>query len=543
MKKIMNKLLPFILISLLFSPLCISEEKKDPAEVTIGERLFLETRFAQAYYANPNKADPAVAKTITVNGAFKSPFAGKTMNCRACHMVDEHAENPSAGMRTYSDYSKRPPVPLRDDGNKTSGRNSMSMVNISLPHHSQNSAIFHFDGQFNSMEDLVLGTFTGRNFGWTVTETEKAKKHIAKIIREDDGKGELAQEFGGAYRKIFNATDNSIASEFILPAEYRLDVTTATDQQILNLVAKLVSVYVTQLTFQIDDNGQYTGSPYDKFLALNNLPRKPLKNESNTAYSKRLLTAVNKLKQPRYLSENAKVNKFISHKQAFKFGNDELKGMKLFFSRAKNEKSGGNCVSCHTAPHFSDFGFHNTGLTQENYDILHGKGSFNKLLIPSLVKRNRNYDEFLPATSKHPNAKSRFRSIAEKSKVGYTDLGLWNVLGNMDIPAPQTKLKNIMCAQAKETNINSCSNSDLLANAIAAFKTPVLRDIEHSNPYLHTGQFSELANVIRVYIRSSELAREKKLRNSEKHIEDIKLEEKDIPYLVSFLKALNEDYE
>ena len=539
----MKKFIPFILINLLASSVCSAEEENDPAEIAIGERLFLETRFAQAFYANPDKADPTVAKTITVNGALKSPFTGKTMNCRVCHMVDEHADNSLAGMRSYSDFNQRPPVSPRTDGKKTSGRNSMSMVNISRPHHSQKSAIFHFDGEFNSMEDLVRGTLTGRNFGWQVTETQKAIKHIAAIIREDDGKGELAEEFGGAYSKILKATDKSIASEFTLPSEYRLDVATASDEEILNTVAKLVSAYVTQLTFQIDDKDQYNGSPYDKFLELNNLPRKPHKNESDKVYSERLLTAINKLKQPRYVIANTESNKFNSHNQAFEFGKKELNGMKLFFSRATNAKSGGNCASCHSAPHFSDFGFHNTGLAQQNYDALHGLGSFNQLLIPSLAQRNRQYNEFLPATAKHPKAKSRFRSIAEKSKVGYTDLGLWNVLGNLDMPAPQTKLKTIMCSQAKENTTNTCSNSDLLENSIAAFKTPVLRDLEHSNPYLHTGQFSDLADVIRLYIRSSAMAEENQLRNTEKQIREIKLVEKDIPALLSFLKSLNEDYE
>ena len=45
------------------------ENEEDPAQISIGERLFLETRFAQAHYANPNKADPVTDKTMTVNQA------------------------------------------------------------------------------------------------------------------------------------------------------------------------------------------------------------------------------------------------------------------------------------------------------------------------------------------------------------------------------------------------------------------------------------------------------------------------------------------
>ena len=130
-----NILPVYLLVFFSVQNILLAEE--DPAEVAIGERLFLETRFAHAYYASPNKSDPVMAKTLTVNSELESPFAGKTMNCRACHMVDEHVKSPLAGMRSYADYAKRPPVPKRDDDAKTSVRNSMSMVNISYPHQTQ----------------------------------------------------------------------------------------------------------------------------------------------------------------------------------------------------------------------------------------------------------------------------------------------------------------------------------------------------------------------------------------------------------------------
>lgn len=530
-----------IFILMFFSAHTTLLAEEDPAEVAIGERLFLETRFAQAYFANPAKADPVMNKTVTSKRSLNSPFAGKTMNCRACHMVDEHAENPVAGMRSYADYAKRPPVPKRDDGAKTSGRNSMSMVNISLPHQTQKSAIFHFDGEFNSMEDLVRGTFTGRNFGWTARENKLAIKHIANIIRKDDGKGELAQEFGGAYSTLLKGTDKNIAKEFKLPPEYRLDVTTANDQQILDTVAKLVSAYVTNLSFQVDNQGQYVGSPYDLFLKKNNLPRKPNKNETLQDYSSRLINTINKLKQPRFVTE--KDNKFVSHKQKFMFAEKELQGMKLFFKKGSKNTAGGNCISCHTAPHFSDFGFHNTGLSQHNYDALHGAGSFMNLLIPKLAARNNNHNAFLPATMKHPSATSRFRSIAAKNKPGFTDLGLWNVFANPDMPKPQKKLSAIICAQEKANNETTCNKTSLLDRTIAAFKTQVLRDLGHSNPYMHSGQFLNLQQAVRFYITTSALANSNNLRNAEPALKEINLTEKDIMPLVSFLKSLNEDYE
>lgn len=514
-------------------------EEADPAQIAIGERLFLETRFAQAFYANPAKADPVLDKTITSKQSLPGPFAGKTMNCRACHMVDEHAENPLGGMRSYADYSSRPPVPARKDSAKTSNRNAMSMVNISIARN--NGTVFHYDGEFNSMEDLVRATLSGRNYGWQPQEKAIAFKHIAAMVRKDNGKGELAKEFGGSYRKILTGTAKGIPAEFVLPAEYRVNVKTASDKQIVDAVARLISAYVTDLAFSRDEKDQYNASPYDEFLKINNLPRKENKGESLTAYSQRLLKAVDALENPKFVT--AKTKSFASHKQKFVFSENELQGMKLFFKKGNKTTSGGNCASCHTAPHFSDFGFHNSGLVQHNYDTLHGAGAFNKLTIPTLAERNKNYNTFLPATAKHPQAKSPFRAIAAKNKPGFTDLGLWNVFANPDMPAPQQKLRKIMCAQASLTNKKPCNDDALLTDSIAAFKTPVLRDLGHSNPYMHSGQFTDLEQAVRFYISSSSLAKTKQLRNAEQNIKDINLQEKDIQPLVAFLKSLNEDYE
>ena len=535
-----------LLASIVVSPsLVIAEEEADPAEIAIGERLTMETRFAQAYFANKGKADPALNYTRTTGENLRGPFAGKTMNCRSCHMVDEHAENPLAGMRSYADFAARPTVPQRTDGQPTSMRNSMSMVNISRPFvHGQQGdqqALFHFDGEHNSIEDLVRSTLGGRNFGWLPGEAAIATKHIANIIRNDDGKGELAQEFGGSYAKVLTGTDKSLAKEFRLPAEYRVDVANATDQQILDAVAKIIGAYVTDLAFIQDDNGNYNTSPYDVFLEKNGLPRQPVKGENIATYNLRLLKKLDKLTKPKFVTE--KDGKFETHKQKFVFGKKELEGMKLFFRKGNNNQTGGNCASCHTAPHFSDFGFHNTGLTQHNYDALHGVGSFMKLAIPELGIRNGNYNKFLPKTAKHPNASSRFRELASKDKPGMTDLGLWNVFANPDMPAPQDKLNNIMCYQAKAAGIKDCSQKSLLPTTIAAFKTPVLRDLAHSSPYMHTGQFNSIKESIQFYVTASALANSKQLRNTDPALKAINISDSDVDELVAFVNALNEDYD
>lgn len=537
-------LVSLLLTGLAALPLVVmaGEEESDPAEIAIGERLFLETRFAQAYYANAQKADPTLDTTRTTNGDLRGPFAGKTMNCRSCHMVDEHFDNPLGGMRSYSDFAARPPVPTRGDGQQTSLRNSMTMVNISKPWvHGEQGALFHFDGEFNSIEDLVRGTLTGRNFGWLVHENDIAIKHIADVIRKDDGKGELAKEFGGSYQKVLTGTENSLTKEFNLPDEYRVDVANASDKQILDAITKLIGVYVTDLNFEQDEQGNYIASPYDVFLRKNSLPRQPAKDESITNYNQRLLDEVNKLSVPRFV--NDKDREFETHKQKFVFGQKELAGMKLFFRKGNNKQSGGNCASCHTAPHFSDFGFHNTGLTQANYDATHGNDAFNKLAIPTLKVRSQYHNNYLPVTAKHPKATSIFRSPVSKEKPGATDLGLWSVFANPDMPAPQEKLHKIMCYQAKANKRYDCSVDKLLSLTVAAFKTPVLRDLGHAGPYMHSGQFNNIKDSITFYITASALAKSNRIRNAAPELSDIHLLENDVDLLVAFVNALNEDYD
>ncbi|MBK7928823.1 MAG: hypothetical protein IPJ98_15440 [Bryobacterales bacterium] len=169
-------------------------EESDPPEVTLGERLFLETRFAQAFKAfldrgygvnNPEAAaDPVMESTVTTAQALPGPFAGASMNCRACHMVDEHAATAGGGMRSYADFARKSPVPLRlGDPARSAPHNSPSLVNASLsPPWFRSPSM-----RFASIEDLVRGTFTGRNLGWLPSEEAAAVAHIARIIREDNG--------------------------------------------------------------------------------------------------------------------------------------------------------------------------------------------------------------------------------------------------------------------------------------------------------------------------------------------------------------------
>lgn len=584
------------------------EGPADPPEITIGERLFLETRFAQFFGqflssgAGVNEplpaGDPVMNTTATTGEPLPGPFAGLSMNCRACHLVDEHVETPGGTMRTYADFARRSPIPAREDGATTAPRNSPALVNATLPR--AGGLLLHFDAEFASTADLVQATFTGRNFGWLPGERSLAIAHLARVVREDDGTGALAQDFGSLpYSVVLKGTDPSIPEEFRLPEAFRVNVQTASDAEIFRAVSQLVSAYTEGLVFSQDESGAFNLSPYDVFLEINGLPRKPAPRESALDYSRRLLSLIERLehdgrlswvtknphKQTRGRHRHLKFvkrnpatedGKFQFHDQPFTFGQEELQGFKMFFAEPSRTTSisdslrrgkAGNCIACHQAPTFTDFRMHNTGTAQAEYDRIHGAGSFAQLRIPGLRERNAAHNLYLPATEQHPHAVGPFRAVPTADNPNLTDLGVWNVFANPDFPASQRRIRRILCADALIAGLpglsvasahtedaldriidnaafsGRCSEQALLPTGVAVFKTPGLRDLGHSAPYMHNGQFDTLEQIINFYRGSSDLQRGSRLRNGDRDLADIRLTDQDVGPLAAFLRALNEDYE
>ena len=520
--------------------------KKDAAEVALGERLFLETRFAQYFFehchGNVNAVlttgDPVLTKSESIDQPLPGPFAGFSINCRSCHLVREQFAL-GRGARAYADFARRSPIPARGDGKKVTARNSPAMVNTSI--NREGEKFFHYDAEFGTGSDLVKATLTGRNFGWLTAERNQAVRHISRVIREDDGRGTLAREFGGySYGTVFAGTDSKLDEDSVLPEEYRIDVAKATDLQVLAAVAKALEAYMDSLYFSRDETVQYDGSPYDSFLKKNDLPRKEDDGQSLLYYSRNLLSLATRLREPRFVSPADNCFKLI--KQDFRFGARELEGLKIFFGRPAASKemrrSGiGNCVACHAPPNFTDFAFHNTGASQEEYDTVHGAGAFAKLPIPGLKERNSSFERYLPGTVNHPNASGRFLDIPTADRVGHVDLGVWNVFENPEQPLVQSALRRTLDPDGK------FNPGEILERSIAAFKTPGLRGLAMSHPYLHNGSKDKIEDVIRFYIKISRLARAGELRNGDPELAKIFLTEEDIDPLAAFLRSLNEDYE
>ncbi len=517
------------------------------AAQALGERLFLDTRFAQ-YFATHmtgvndplSVGDPVVQQVETTTGTLPGPFAGQSINCRSCHFVTEFQNTSGAGNRTYADFTSRSPIPRPMNGFDHTPRNSVQMVG-SLQSHT-GPTFLHHDGEFNSPVELVKATMTGRNFGWQPQEYSQAVAQVALVIRQDDGSGDLAKQRSGglSYSTLFLGTDPSIPAASLIPAAYRLDVQSASDDQILSAVANLISAYMQGLLFKQDSFGRYTSSPYDVFLRINHLPTQPIAGETIAQYNQRLLNIVSSLNNPIYV--DGTYGSFKYHAQPFAFGPTELAGLKLFLKSATGASDGsqhaGNCGACHQAPNFTDFKFHNTGVSQAEYDAVNGNGAFAQLQIPSLATRNQNYDQYLPATANHPMASESFRREATAGHPEYADLGLWNIYLNPDMPIPQSDLASVVCAAG-----NDCSVDQGLANTIAQFKTPSLRDLADSNPYFHNGGKLTLADVVSFYVFTSQLARQGVLRNPPIEFSSVSISNDDVPALVAFLLSLTEDYD
>lgn len=385
-------------------------------------------------------------------------------SCAICHTVDDDPQ----GTRAYTDFFNRSWVPYRtQDPRRSEIRNSPTILDAGL------TPRLHFDGEFGSLEELVKGTFSGRPMGWLPGEEVQAFNQVQSVLLQD--KGEAA---GGSYREQFKKA-------------YDVELEKLSRDQIISLVSKAVADYLRTLNSK-------RNSPYDRFVQLNGLDAAPAKGETGRAFGEKMLAKLSELEAKRAV-------KFPEG-----FNRAALDGYKIFL-RADGQPSAGNCVVCHAPPLFTDYSFHNLGISQVEYDQFHGAGEFAALPIPNA------------ANAKRPSAK--FRETPTAAKPGEVDLGFWNFVDLKTSPLRR----------------NGESDDQLLERTIGAFKTPTLRHLAYSFPYMHTGSYSTLEDLLKELIRLSELARAGRVRQADDELVKIKLTEADIAPLVTFLNSLNEE--
>ena len=390
----------------------------------------------------PLDEDPVVSlgQRVFHDPRFSSPSGDMTASCASCHMPAD-----PQGDRAFTEFLARSWHPWRnEDPGRDTLRNSPTLFDVA------HSPRLHYDGEFASLEEQSAKTLVGRNLGWLPTETDAALERLRSVVTSDPD-----------YNAAISATHND-------------DLASLTDDQVLNTLANGLAAFMRTLESP-------RNTPYDEFIAQNALDEAPATNESPTEFGARLLGEIDRL------------NAFDVLKRPSDFSDNALEGLRIFL-RSEGTARAGNCVACHVPPHFTDFNFHNTGVTQDGYDKLHGAGSFAALAFD---------------TSTRP-AKYAM-SIANRRKPELIDLGFWNF-------APEDECKT----------------------ALAAFKTPTLRHLASTAPYMHDGAYGTIEHAIEQKIEAAFLTRQHQLRNPDPALAKIHISEDDVPLLFAFLNTLNE---
>ncbi len=287
------------------------------------------------------------------------------------------------------------------------------------------------------------------------------------------------EEFPGTYEEQFRSV-------------YGVEIKNVSRDGAIDWIARSMSDYMRSLRMT------YT-SPYDEFIKANQLEDGPVAGEDPKTYAKRHLLRV-------LQREKAGTLKLPKD-----FDGEALAGFKIFFA-TEGEAKTGHCIVCHVPPAFTDFSFHNIGVVQAEYDSLHGEASFAELEIPG-------------ASSPRPNEK--LRSIPAAKDPRLADLGHWNFVNLKTSPLRR----------------ESEPDDAFLSRMIATFKTPTLRNLKFTDPYLHTGSAKTVEDALKEIVELSALARASKIRSGDEEFTKVNVGKDEIAPLTAFLKSLNEVYE
>ncbi|MBS1809690.1 MAG: hypothetical protein JST84_16130 [Acidobacteria bacterium] len=385
---------------------------------------------------------------------FSAPQGDLPASCSNCHLFDEDPQ----GLRPFADFFNRSWISYRKESpQRFELRNSPALFDVAQ------QPRLHYDGEFASLEDLVKGTFAGRPMGWLPTEHESALMQLQKVVAGD-----------ARYRDEFKQA-------------YGLQLEKLSRDEMVNAVARAVADFMRTLNSKMN-------SPYDVFVQVNGLQAKPASGETAQDFGRKLLAKITELETTKTL------------KLPTGFNATALAGLKLFFTPAT-----GNCVTCHAPPYFTDFSYHNLGISQVEYDQVHGAGKFAALPIPNATEARR------PA--------AQFREYPTPQKPHEVDLGYWNFINLQTSPL----------RRANETD------DQFLQRMIGTIKTPGLRHLAYTYPYMHNGAYISLEDTVKEFRHLSEMAREGKVRAADDELKNIRLRESDIAPLVAFLGMLNED--
>ena len=95
---------------------------------------------------------------------------------------------------------------------------------------------------------------------------------------------------------------------------------------------------------------------------------------------------------------------------------------------------------------------------------------------------------------------------------------------------------------ALSMDTSALASAAALPYMIGLIKTPTVRDISSSEPYLHTGRMNAVEDVINFYEGFSAKARAGAVGNVDFRMSGIFLDADAVAPLAAFLRSLNEDY-
>lgn len=180
------------------------------------------------------------------------------------------------------------------------------------------------------------------------------------------------------------------------------------------------------------------------------------------------------------LSGNSLFDRFISG-DADAFTDAQKRGWNLFRGKAR-------CIECHSfnaaSPFFTDFKFHNTGIASKDTNFA------------SLARRAAE------VTARGDDKNHALNLLSHAA--GFSELGRF-----------------LVTKQAKDTG---------------AFKTPSLRDVELTAPYMHNAAEKTLLDVVRFYNRGGE-----KNAYLDRRMSPLKLTEAEMSDIIEFLRTLTSD--
>lgn len=160
---------------------------------------------------------------------------------------------------------------------------------------------------------------------------------------------------------------------------------------------------------------------------------------------------------------------------------DEVAGMRLFMGRA-------NCASCHNGPLFTNYEFHNIGAPEPD---------------PAQVDLGR------------------YGGVAALEKDGFTCLSPWSDAGAED------------CLEMRFLKKQG-------PELVGAFKTPTLRNVAHTAPYMQAGQLATLEQVLAHYNNPTPPYYDREQHPSRPHFDilPLGLSEEQIGQVIAFLETL-----